>query len=90
MNGEVIDYLAATTGKLKIVPDGDAKTALAKNYETMLADEVMVGDALTFEEMMAVCDNIKVMMNKKLRHSFRKIVVVHTEQFSQESIGIER
>lgn len=66
LNGEVIDYIGATTGKLKIVPDGDAKTALAKDYEAMLADEVMVGDALTFEEMMAVCDNIEVMVNKKL------------------------
>ena len=63
-DGQSIDYTVATTGHLKIVPEGDAKVALAQDYEAMLADEVMVGDALSFEELMAACDNLEVMINK--------------------------
>ena len=64
MEGEVIDYVAATTGKLKIVPDGDAKTALAKDYEAMLADDVMVGDALSFEELLEACTDLESEVNR--------------------------
>ncbi|MEH6541159.1 nucleotidyl transferase AbiEii/AbiGii toxin family protein [Halopseudomonas sp.] len=62
--GEVIDYIAATTGKLKIVPDGDAKTALAKDYEAMLADEVMVGEALPFDALLKTCAAIEKAINE--------------------------
>ncbi|MCP5348598.1 MAG: nucleotidyl transferase AbiEii/AbiGii toxin family protein [Gammaproteobacteria bacterium] len=65
-DGQTIDYTVATTGHLKIVPEGEAKAALAQDYEAMLADEVMVGDALTFEELMAACDNLELMINKNL------------------------
>ncbi len=62
--GEVIDYIAATTGKLQIVPEGDAKTALAKDYEAMMADEVMVGEALPFDALLDACAAIEKAINE--------------------------
>lgn len=56
--GSVIDYFAATSGKLRIVPDGPAREALAADYESMRADEVMVGDALRFDNLMDACASI--------------------------------
>ncbi|PLW82518.1 hypothetical protein CWI75_12270 [Kineobactrum sediminis] len=64
MDGETIDYFAATTGKLKLVPDGDARTALAKDYEAMIADEVMVGDALPFNALLDACATIEATINE--------------------------
>lgn len=62
--GEVIDYAAATTGHLKIVPEGEAKTALAKDYAAMLADQVMVGDALAFDKLLQTCADIEAQVNQ--------------------------
>jgi hypothetical protein len=56
--GEVIDYSAATNGQLKIVPEGDVRTALADDYAKMVTDEVMVGDALPFDALMQACAEI--------------------------------
>ena len=62
--GHVIDYVAATTGHLRIVPEGEAKAALAKDYAAMLADEVMVGDALSFDELLEACADLKAKANR--------------------------
>jgi len=63
-NGQVIDYAAATTGRLNIVPEGQAKAALAKDYAAMLADEVMVGDALSFDELLQACADLQAQVNR--------------------------
>jgi predicted aspartyl protease len=63
VNGQVIDYMAATTGRLEIVPDGEARIALAKDYAAMLADEVMVGDALPFDDLMKACADFEAKVN---------------------------
>lgn len=63
-DGQVIDYAAATSGHLKIVPEGEAKAALAKDYAAMLADEVMVGDALPFDELLSICAGLEVKVNQ--------------------------
>ena len=62
-DGQVIDYMPATTGHLKIVPEGEARTALAKDYAAMLADEVMVGNAASFDELLAACADLEVKVN---------------------------
>jgi hypothetical protein len=49
---------------LKIVPAGIAKDNLAKDYGAMLADEVMVGRALSFDELMAACVDLETKVNK--------------------------
>ena len=60
----MIDYAAATNGYLKIVPEGKAKAALEKDYAAMLADEVMVVDALPFDELLQICTDLEAKINK--------------------------
>ncbi len=66
-SGQVIDYTAATKGQLKIVPDGEAKAALEKDYTAMLADEVMVGDALAFDDLLEICANLETTINRAIK-----------------------
>ncbi|MDD2767971.1 MAG: nucleotidyl transferase AbiEii/AbiGii toxin family protein [Methylococcus sp.] len=61
--GNLIDYTAATLGHLHIVPEGAAREALAADYADMLADGVMAGDALPFEELMLACNEIERRVN---------------------------
>jgi len=63
-DGQVIDYMPATTGHLKIVPEGEARTALAKDYAAMLADEVMVGNAMSFDELLEACADLEAKANR--------------------------
>jgi hypothetical protein len=62
-DGQIIDYAAATAGYLKIVPEGEARAALAKDYAAMLADEVMVGDALSFDDLLNACSDLEATIN---------------------------
>lgn len=61
--GDVIDYLPAVSGQLKIVPVGAARSALAQDYASMLEDQVMLGHALTFEQLMHACSEIEIRAN---------------------------
>lgn len=63
-DGQVIDYVAAATGHLRIVPEGDARAALAKDYAAMLADELMVGDTMSFDALMDACAALEAELNK--------------------------
>ncbi len=58
VEGKVIDYIAAVEGGLQIVPQGAAREALAMDYAMMLEDQIMVGGALTFNELMKVCAEV--------------------------------
>ncbi|MHB1608117.1 MAG: nucleotidyl transferase AbiEii/AbiGii toxin family protein [Acidiferrobacter thiooxydans] len=64
VGGAVIDYASATQGHLRIVPEGEAREALAADYEAMLADEVMVGDALPFDQLMQACAEVEARANE--------------------------
>lgn len=63
-DGQVINYMPATTGHLKIVPEGEARKALAKDYAAMLADEVMVGNAISFDELLEACADLEAKANR--------------------------
>ena len=63
VDGAVIDYGAAADGRLRIVPAGEARKALASDYAAMLADEVMLGDALPFDRLMQACAEVEVKVN---------------------------
>lgn len=56
--GAVIDYFAATSGKLQIAPEGAAREALAADYDNMRADDILVGDALPFDALMEACSSV--------------------------------
>lgn len=61
--GGVIDYFPAVAGGLQIVPEGAARDALAADYANMLADEVMVGDGLPFDQLMMACAEVAARTN---------------------------
>lgn len=61
--GGVIDYMPAVTGHLRIVPEGEALEALAADYANMLADAVMVGEALPFDQLMQACGVVEARAN---------------------------
>ena len=61
--GGAIDYLSAVVGGLQLVPEGAARDALAADYAAMLADEVMVGDALPFDQLMQACVELAARTN---------------------------
>lgn len=61
--GEIIDYFAATNGQLKLAPEGAARDALADDYKNMVADEIMVGNALPFDALMEACVKIEARAN---------------------------
>jgi hypothetical protein len=63
VQGKSIDYLAAVNGGLQIVPGGEARQALVADYAKMLEDQVMVGDALPFEELMRACAEVAKQAN---------------------------
>jgi len=68
-DGQVIDYMAAVSGYLNLVPQGAARTALMEDYAAMLADAVMVGDALSFDELLTACHNLEMQINNKGSHT---------------------
>ena len=63
VSGEIISYTLAVEGALNIVPEGTARDALASDYAKMLEDQVMVGDALPFDELMQACANVATRAN---------------------------
>ncbi|WP_428508889.1 hypothetical protein [Roseateles sp.] len=61
--GNTVDYFAAVAGSLHVVPQGAAREALAADYARMLEDQVMVGDALPFEDLMQACAEVAAQAN---------------------------
>lgn len=61
--GDTVDYFAAVAGALHVVPEGAAREALAADYASMLEDQVMVGDALPFEDLMLACGQVAARAN---------------------------
>ena len=62
--GEWIDYDHAAKGALQIVPAGAAREALARDYAAMVADDVMIGDALDFDDLMTACLELQGRANR--------------------------
>ena len=62
-DGNVIDYATAVNGALQIVPEGAAREVLASDYARMLEDQIMVGDALPFEQLMHACAELTARAN---------------------------
>lgn len=60
----VIDYKAAVTGNLLIVPEGAARDALQEDYEAMIGDAMMLSDPLTFDQLMLACRDLQQQVNQ--------------------------
>ena len=61
--GGWIDYQAAVTGGLQLVPSGAARGVLADDYGRMLGDGMLLGDEETFEDIMGRCAEIEARAN---------------------------
>lgn len=63
--GSWIDYEAAVSGHLQLVPNGIAYEALADDYGRMLSDGMLVDDDEKFDDLMARCAEIEMRANRK-------------------------
>lgn len=65
-DGTAIDYRAAVTGALRLVPDGEALRTLAEDYRLMVEDGLLLDDAEPFEVLMARCREIAAKINARV------------------------
>ena len=61
--GDVIDYHAAVSGGLQLVPDDDALVKLAADYQRMIDDGLFLDDAESFEDLLMRCRVIQQKAN---------------------------
>lgn len=62
-NGQRIDYHAAVSGNLRLVPAGTARRALAEDYATMLPTGMLLDDDELFDTLMQRCARIEERAN---------------------------
>jgi hypothetical protein len=62
-HGEVIDYHAAVTGGLQLVPDDGALSKLATDYQHMVDDGLFLDDAEPFDALLERCRLIQQKAN---------------------------
>ena len=58
-SGGLIDYEAAVSGDLHLVPTGRALERLSTDYAEMVEDGLLLGDAEPFEELLEHCDELQ-------------------------------
>ena len=61
--GERIDYRAAVSGGLQLIPTGTALSELADDYARMLADRMLLGEDEPFDALMEQCAAIEARAN---------------------------
>lgn len=63
VNGKRIDYQAAVSGGLQLVPSDEALAVLGDDYQRMLADGMLLDDSEPFEALMKRCTAIEMRAN---------------------------
>lgn len=66
-DGAPIDYRAAVTGALNLAPVGNARKALAEDYQRMVEDGLLLEDAEPFDALLEHCLALAAKVNKKVR-----------------------
>ncbi len=64
--GEPIDYKAAVSGGLQLVPTGAALSELADDYARMLADRMLLDEDEPFDALMERCGDIELRANRSM------------------------
>jgi len=64
VDGGKLDYFQATSGDLRLIPEGASLNALAKDYAAMLEDGLLTFEQPTFETVMASCAAIQDEINR--------------------------
>lgn len=67
VDGGKVDYFQATSGDLRLIPQGPSLDALEKDYAAMLEDGLLVFEQPTFETVMASCASIQDEINRLAR-----------------------
>ena len=62
--GDWIDYEAAVSGDLQLVPEGSFYETLTDDYERMLSDGMLLDDEDRFEDVMERCADIQARANR--------------------------
>jgi hypothetical protein len=62
--GELIDYVAAVSGGLRLVPNEKALTSLSLDYARMLEDGLLLDDAEPFQELLDQCRALEARVNR--------------------------
>jgi Nucleotidyl transferase AbiEii toxin, Type IV TA system len=62
-----IDYSAATTGHLVLVPTGSILAEVTSDYDKMVQDRLFLGDPGPFERTLERCRSIAARVNQRLR-----------------------
>ncbi|UFW90479.1 nucleotidyl transferase AbiEii/AbiGii toxin family protein [Bradyrhizobium barranii] len=62
-DGNVIDYHAAVSGKLQLVPDQDMRAELEADYQKMIDAGLLLDDAEPFAELMTRCETLQKRAN---------------------------
>lgn len=68
-DGAPIDYRAAVTGALALAPSGDARRALAEDYQRMVEDGLLLDDAEPFDALLQRCQALADKVNAATRRS---------------------
>jgi hypothetical protein len=63
--GNTIDYVAAVSGGLKLVPDAEAIKALEADYKKMADDGILLGDVEPFSKLIERCADLEKRANAK-------------------------
>ena len=67
VDGGKVDYFQATSGDLRLIPQGQSLDALEKDYAAMLEDGLLAFEQPTFEAVMASCAAIQDEINRLAR-----------------------
>lgn len=62
--GHWIDYGAAVSGNLQLVPEGTFDKVLAEDYGRMLTDGMLLDDSESFEDLMCRCGELQARANR--------------------------
>ena len=62
--GELIDYVAAVSGGLRLVPSDTTLASLSLDYTRMLDDGLLMDDAEAFENLLGQCRALEARANK--------------------------
>ena len=68
-DGAPIDYRAAVSGSLALAPLGNARTALAEDYQRMVQDGLLLDDAEPFDALLQRCQALAERINAVARGS---------------------
>lgn len=64
-DGNWVDYQAAISGKLQLVPDAEMREELKADYEAMVEAGLMLGDAMSFDDLMQQCERLQERANSR-------------------------